>query len=98
MFHNAVHVHALVNNSHNKTNKFVIYSKHFAAHLTLPSELAAPRTPYPTPSKAGHVVSKIHCLWCVRVVLPPVALRSNVGHGLLILKVTRSHTTTHHSR
>jgi len=30
--------------------------------------------------------------------LPPVALRSNVGHGLLILAVSRSHTTTHHSR
>jgi len=28
----------------------------------------------------------------------PVALRPNVGHGLLILEVSRSHTTTHHSR
>ena len=28
----------------------------------------------------------------------PVALRPNAGHGLLILKVSRSHTTTHHSR
>ena len=27
-----------------------------------------------------------------------VALRPNAGHGLLILEVTRSHTTTHHSR
>ena len=27
-----------------------------------------------------------------------LALRSNVGHGLLILEVSRSHTTTHHSR
>jgi len=27
-----------------------------------------------------------------------VALRANAGHGLLILKVYRSHTTTHHSR
>jgi hypothetical protein len=27
-----------------------------------------------------------------------VALRPNAGHGLLILDVSRSHTTTHHSR
>ena len=27
-----------------------------------------------------------------------VALRPNKGHGLLILEVSRSHTTTHHSR
>jgi hypothetical protein len=25
-----------------------------------------------------------------------VALRPNAGHGLLILEVSRSHTTTHH--
>ena len=27
-----------------------------------------------------------------------VALRPNAGHGLLTLDVSRSHTTTHHSR
>jgi hypothetical protein len=27
-----------------------------------------------------------------------VALRPNAGHGLLILEVSKSHTTTHHSR
>jgi len=27
-----------------------------------------------------------------------VALRLNAGHGLLVLEVSRSHTTTHHSR
>ena len=27
-----------------------------------------------------------------------VALRPNAGQGLLILEVSRSHTTTHHSR
>jgi len=27
-----------------------------------------------------------------------VALRPNAGHGLLIFEVSRSHTTTHHSR
>jgi hypothetical protein len=27
-----------------------------------------------------------------------VALRPNAGHGLLILEVSRSHTTTYHSR
>jgi hypothetical protein len=34
-------------------------------------------------------------------VLPPllsVALRPSAGHGLFILEVSRSHTTTHHSR
>ena len=29
---------------------------------------------------------------------PLVALRSNAGHGLLVLEVSRSHTTTHHIR
>ena len=28
----------------------------------------------------------------------PVALRPNAGHGLLILEVSRSYKTTHHSR
>jgi len=28
----------------------------------------------------------------------PVALRPNAGHGLLFLEVSRSHTTTRHSR
>jgi len=28
----------------------------------------------------------------------PVVLRPNAGHSLLILEVSRSHTTTHHSR
>jgi hypothetical protein len=27
-----------------------------------------------------------------------VALRRNAGHGLLIHEISRSHTTTHHSR
>jgi hypothetical protein len=27
-----------------------------------------------------------------------VVLRPNAGHGLLILEVSRSHTTTHHIR
>jgi hypothetical protein len=31
-------------------------------------------------------------------ILFSVALRPNVRHGLLILEVSRSHTTTHHSR
>jgi hypothetical protein len=30
--------------------------------------------------------------------LSPVALLPNAGHGLLIPEVSRSHTTTHHSR
>ena len=30
--------------------------------------------------------------------LIPVAQRSSAGHGLLIPKLSRSHTTTHHSR
>jgi hypothetical protein len=32
------------------------------------------------------------------VILFTVALRPNAGRGLLILEVSRSHTTTHHSR
>jgi len=34
----------------------------------------------------------------VRVVIFFVALRPNADHGLLILEVSRSHITTHHSR
>ena len=33
-----------------------------------------------------------------RLIFFSVALRPNAGHGLLILEVPRSHTTTHHSR
>ena len=44
--------------------------------------------------------SRWHC--CVSFLhidnLFSVALRPNAGHGLLILEVSRSHTTTHHSR
>jgi hypothetical protein len=32
------------------------------------------------------------------IIIIAVALRPNAGHGLLILQVSRSHTTTHHSR
>ena len=35
---------------------------------------------------------------CKIHVFPPVALRPYAGHGLLILDVSRSHTTTHHNR
>jgi len=43
------------------------------------------------------------CLYCIilyiYIYIPPVALRPNAGHGLLILEVSRSHTTTtQHSR
>jgi len=34
----------------------------------------------------------------VSITPPPLALRPNAGHGLLIVDVSRSHTTTHHSR
>ena len=32
------------------------------------------------------------------IIIISVALRPNAGHGLLIHEVSRSHTTTHHSR
>ena len=35
---------------------------------------------------------------CMYFFFFPMALRPNAGHGLLILEVSRSHTTTHHSR
>ena len=43
-----------------------------------------------------HTVLFIYQL--VFVVVVVVALRPNAGHGLLILEISRSHTTTHHSR
>ena len=45
-----------------------------------------------------------HNIWsllqtCIHVYPPPpVALRPKAGHGLLILKISRSHTRTHHRR
>jgi len=38
------------------------------------------------------------CITPYIVVFFPVALRPNAGHGLLILEVSRLHTTTRHSR
>jgi preprotein translocase subunit SecG len=32
------------------------------------------------------------------IIIVVVALQPNAGHGLLIHEVSRSHTTTHHSR
>ena len=40
----------------------------------------------------------LHSLFIFELFFFTVALRSNAGHGLLILEVSRSHTTTHHSR
>jgi len=37
-------------------------------------------------------------LFIIIIFFSAVALRPNAGHGLLILDVSRSHTTTHHSR
>ena len=39
-----------------------------------------------------------YCLITRRHIFFPVTLRPNAGHGLPILEVSRSHTTTHHSR
>ena len=47
------------------------------------------RLPYPCPSHMYEVFNSF---------FPPVAPRPNAGHGLLILEVSRSHTTTHHNR
>jgi len=45
--------------------------------------------------------SLLHVLECIgefKYFIPsPVALRPNAGHGLLILEVSRSYTTTHHN-
>jgi hypothetical protein len=50
-------------------------------------------------NKSINCINLFHCV-CALLSLfsPPVALRPNAGHGLLILEVSRSHTTTHHSR
>ena len=34
----------------------------------------------------------------IYICFPPMVLRPNAGHGLLIHGVSRSHTTTHHCR
>ena len=51
---------------------------------------------------SGEIMSgintKVLLLFISLVLFISVALRSNESHGLLILEVSRSHTTTHHSR
>ena len=37
-------------------------------------------------------------IYVIYAFLFAVALQPNAGHDLLILEVSRSHTTTHHSR
>ena len=49
------------------------------------------------------IILFVHCQWLQSISANKwtfffVALRPNPGHGLLILEVSRSHTTTHHSR
>ena len=44
------------------------------------------------------LLQNLYFFSCVCDFFPPVALRPNAGHGLLILEVSRSHTMTHHSR
>jgi hypothetical protein len=39
-----------------------------------------------------------HVFFTACLFFSSVALRPNAGHGLLVLKVSRSHITTHHSR
>ena len=51
----------------------------------------------------GHMSNKLHGVTGQRTIsfffcFFAVALRPNAGHGLLILEVSRSHTTTHHSQ
>ena len=57
------------------------------------------------PSMNGGIinsVTKLHLVGVTFLIIKPtffsVALRPNAGHGLLILEVSKSHTTTHHSR
>jgi len=45
---------------------------------------------------SSHVI--LECSWILNHFFFAVALRPNAGHGLLILEVSRSHTTKHHSR
>jgi hypothetical protein len=56
-----------------------------------------------TPSKRLTSHALIHFVYCFNTPVHFtfyffVALRPNAGHGLLILEVSRSHITTHHSR
>ena len=44
------------------------------------------------------VIISIYIYIYIYIYIFAVALRPNAGHGLLILEVSRSHTTTHHIR
>jgi hypothetical protein len=49
-------------------------------------------------TKYNYVISASEFILSTNITFfPPVALRPNAGHGLLILEVSRSQTTTHHS-
>ena len=49
------------------------------------------------PASAPTSEHRISLFW-IPIIFFSVALRPNAGHGLLILEVSRSHTTTYHSR
>ena len=48
--------------------------------------------------EVGHPPPTWRIIMIFGIWAPPVALRPNAGQDLLILDVSRSHTTTHHSR
>jgi len=56
------------------------------------------RAPYVSSMLERHTGFGISVQQAIIYLLFPVALRPNAGHGLLILEVSWSHTTTRHSR
>jgi len=101
-------VHYTVNNSLISPNHITVERRHVHSSMTV--QFTANNTTLITVSLTDRV-RKFCCLKLYtfdNVILRSylmaftfffaVALRPNAGHGLLILEVSRSHTTTHHSR
>jgi len=71
----------------------LIFGSGWRVHLHVPAVLPPRKSPG---NHWGGVCLYRKAIW--RYFLFSVALRPNAGHGLLILEVSRSHTTTHHSQ
>jgi hypothetical protein len=52
----------------------------------------------PLHSLSNSLETVTRCMILLLRIFSPLVLGPNVGHGLLILEISRSHTTTHYSR
>jgi len=74
---------------------FQVYGKFFSLLIFVESMVSIERKLF----RLGCLLADVLLLQLLLLLIfPPVALRPNAGHGLLILEVSGSHVTTHPSR